>query len=87
MDETTKLVAPEGASSSTTKVPYLATPRAIATAHAGEVIQGAIRCADGVHRLLYSLPAPTLVKKAELRITPGWRPQDFYDKQYWTPTI
>jgi uncharacterized protein involved in propanediol utilization len=43
---------------------------AIARSHAGEILQGAIRCADGIHRLLLSLPAPTLFTRAELLATP-----------------
>lgn len=44
---------------------------AIVRSHAGEILQGAVRRADGIHRLLFSLPAPTLWTKAELIATPG----------------
>lgn len=44
---------------------------AIAHSHAGEVMQGAIRDGGHTHRLLFSLPAPTLATKAELIATPG----------------
>lgn len=44
---------------------------AVARSHAGEVLQGAVRRPDGIHRLLFSLPAPTLWTKAELIATPG----------------
>jgi len=39
--------------------------------HAGEILQSAVRGADGVHRLVYSIPAPTLWTRAEVVTTPG----------------
>ena len=56
-----------------TTITSVATVLTVATAHshAGEILQGAVRRADGVHRLLYSLPAPTLWTRAELLGTPG----------------
>lgn len=53
----------------TSMAPVLA--GAVARSHAGEILQGAVRRADGIHRLLFSLPAPTLWTKAELIATPG----------------
>lgn len=44
---------------------------ATAIGHAGEILQGAFRGADGIHRFLCSLPAPTLVSRAEIVPTPG----------------
>ena len=44
---------------------------ATAIGHAGEVLQGAGRSADGVHRFLCSLPAPSFVSRAEIVPTPG----------------
>jgi uncharacterized protein involved in propanediol utilization len=46
---------------------------ALATAygHAGEVLQGAFRAVDGVHRFLCSLPAPAFASHAAVVPTPG----------------
>lgn len=44
---------------------------AIATGHAGELLQGAIRHSGRTHRLLLSLPAPPLRTQAEVIATPG----------------
>jgi uncharacterized protein involved in propanediol utilization len=44
---------------------------ATATGHAGEILQGAFRRADGIHRFLCSLPAPTFVSRTEIVPTPG----------------
>jgi uncharacterized protein involved in propanediol utilization len=43
----------------------------VATSHAGEVLQGAIRKEGRTHRLLLSLPAPTLWTTADITETPG----------------
>jgi uncharacterized protein involved in propanediol utilization len=42
-----------------------------ARGHAGEILQGALRHGDGIHRFLCSLPAPTLGSQATLVSTPG----------------
>jgi uncharacterized protein involved in propanediol utilization len=44
---------------------------AAAIGHAGEIIQGAFRCADSIHRFLCSLPAPAFMSRAEIVATPG----------------
>jgi uncharacterized protein involved in propanediol utilization len=44
---------------------------ATAIGHAGEILQGAFRRADGIHRFLCSLPAPTFVSRAAVVPTPG----------------
>ncbi len=44
---------------------------ATAIGHAGEILQGAFRGADGIHRFLCSLPAATFVSRAEIVPTPG----------------
>jgi len=53
----------------TSMAPVLA--GALVHSHAGEILQGAVRRSDGIHRLLFSLPAPTLWSRAELLATPG----------------
>lgn len=53
-------VAAEGAGASAT-----------ASGHAGEILQGAFRRPDGIHRFLCSLPAPTLTSAATVIPTPG----------------
>lgn len=44
---------------------------AVAIGHAGEILQGAFRRADGIHRFLCSLLAHTFTSRAEIVATPG----------------
>jgi uncharacterized protein involved in propanediol utilization len=51
--------------------PPTAQTNATAIGHAGEILQGALRRADGIHRFLCSLPAPTFASRAAVVPTPG----------------